>query len=286
MPKSNLARGGVPEAQPVGDAPPVARPDKTVALPPAILVTGGKSSIQLREDLAALDTERERNATRIVEMGVGRNAVLLTDDDAEAEAHDAEMQRVRRAIERFDLKRPALVQAVAQAEEREAAELRARQQAEARTEVEHILARLAEEYEAPAGIIAAFLADWKRVDDLATAAGIDGPDRVARQRDPAIIEPEREERYAVYFDEQGRETDAPYPPGMSLTGPDGTPDRPTRRREMRTRTRPAQQDSGVYLGCLANRTNLPPARVGQPAPWEGCDLMLKADDRPHVRRIF
>ncbi|AWI89225.1 hypothetical protein C0214_13725 [Methylobacterium sp. DM1] len=286
MPKSNLAGAGVHDAQLVGDSLPVARPDKPAAPPPAILATGCKSSIQLREDLAALDDEREQNATRFLEMEAGRNAVLLTDDDAEAEAHDAEMQRVRRAIERLDFKRPALVQAVAQAEEREAAEARARQQAEAQTEVERILARLAKEYEAPAGIIAAFLADWKRVDDLATAAGIDGPDRVARQRDPAIIEPEREERYAVYFDEQGRETDAPYSPGMSLTGPDGAPDRQPRRREMRTRTRPAQHDSGVYLGCLANRTNLPPARVGRPAPWEGCDLILKADDRPHVRRIF
>jgi len=100
MPKSNLARAAVPEAQPVGDGLPVDRPDKPVAPPPAILATGGKSSIQLREDLAALDTERERNATRFLEMEAGRNAVLLMDDDAKAEAHDAEMQRVRRAIVR------------------------------------------------------------------------------------------------------------------------------------------------------------------------------------------
>ncbi len=108
-----------------------------------------RSSTDLRADLVHLDADRAAAADRLSELEAGRDAVLLTDDDAKAEAHDAEMQRVRRAIERADLKRPGIVAAVEAAVAREEANAFARRQAEASAAVEAVIARLAKEYEAP-----------------------------------------------------------------------------------------------------------------------------------------
>ncbi|KQS59501.1 hypothetical protein ASG32_31365 [Methylobacterium sp. Leaf361] len=240
-----------------------------------------RPSADLRADLAHLDTDRGAAADRLAELEAGRNAVLLTDDDAKAEAHDAEMQRVRRAIERADLKRPGIVAAIEAAVAREEADAYARRQAEASAAVEAVIARLAKEYEAPAKIIAAFLADWQRAAELAEAAKVPGPDALVRERPPQMIAPAGEDVFLVYIDEQGRDTDQPYPPGAY------TPGMPTRRQQRRTRERPARYDTGIYLGALAGRANLPAARVGEAAPWEGADLALKSDlPQPHTRRFL
>lgn len=240
-----------------------------------------RSSAELRADLARLDAERSGGVDRLAELEASRDAVLLTDDDAKAEAHDAEMQRVRRAIERADLKRPGLVAAIETAQAREEADAFARQQAEATAAVEAVIARLAKEYEAPARIIAAFLADWQRAADLARAAKVPGPDALVRERPPQMIAPAGEDVFLVYVDEQGRDSDQPYPAGHY------SPGMPTRQQRRRTRERPARYDDGVYLGALAGRANLPAARIGQDAPWAGADLALKSDlPQQHIRRFF
>ena len=246
-----------------------------------------RSSADLRADLAQLDADRAAAADRLAMLEAGRDAVLLTDDDAKAEAHDAEIQRTRRAIERADLKRPGVVEAIAAADAREAADAFARQQAEARAAVEAVIDRLAKEYEAPAKAIAAFLADWQRADEMARAAKVPGPDAQVRERAPEMIAPAGEDVILVYIDEQGRDTDQPFRPGSYGLRPDLTPDAPTRPQRRRTRERPAKYDAGVYLGSLAGRANLPPARVGSAPPWEGTDLALKSElPQPHVRRFL
>lgn len=172
-----------------------------------VAATAERSSNDLRADLTDLDAVREASVAHLTELEVSRDSVLLTDDDARAEAHDAEMQRIRRAIERADLKRPGLVAAIEAAVSRETAEAKARQQVEARESVTALIARVHKEYEEPATIISAFLSDWKRVSELARAAGVEGPDRLLRERDPQMIEPEGEDVYLAYIDEHGRETD-------------------------------------------------------------------------------
>ena len=240
-----------------------------------------RASAGLRSDLARLDADRIAAANRLDELEAGRDAVLLTDDDEKAEAHDAEMQRVRRAIERSDLKRPGVVTAIEAAVAREEADAFARKQAEASAAVEAVIGRLGKEYEAPARIIAALMVDWQAAAELAEAAKVPGPDALVRVRAPQMIAPASEDVFFVYIDEHGRETDQPYPPGIQ------SPDMPTRQRRARTRERPARYDDGVYLGLLSGRVNLPPARVEQDAPWSGADLMLRSDvPEPHTRRFL
>lgn len=253
-------------------------------------VATAPTSAAIRVDLDALDRERETASTELARLRAGRDAVLLSGDDVAAERHDAEIARQGRAIERCDLRRPSLVADLEAAETREREEARARQQEEARAEVDRVIGRLGSEYEVPAKLIATFLADWQRVEALAKAAGVDGPDRLTRERDPVVIDPAGEDVRLVYIDEQGRDSDQPYPPGTYVLNAEGYPieDRsgyaprvlPTRRQERRAFPRAARYDRGIYLGSLAASTNLPPARVGAEAPWSGSDVTSasKADE--------
>lgn len=242
-------------------------------------VATAPTSATIRVDLDTLDRDRETAADELACLRAGRDAVLLTGDDAAAERHDAEIARQGRAIERCDLRRPGLVADLEAAAAREREEARARQQDEARAEVERVIGRLGSEYEVPAKLIATFLADWQRACVVADAAGVPGPDVVARERAPQIVEPAGEEVFLVYIDENGRDSDQPHPAGSYQTDARGSyvePDgrggtRPirSRRQERRTRPRAARYDGGIYLGSLAASTNLPAARAGAEAPWHG-----------------
>lgn len=249
------------------------------ALPPE------KSSEQLREELARLDADRAANIEKLDRLDDERTAVLLTDDDAKAEQHDAEAQRTRRAIERADLKRPAAVEAIAAAEERERLEARAIQQAEARSKVQAVLKRLDDEYGAPAKQIAAFLADWKEASEAARKADVDGPDTLAREQAPQLISEAGEDVHLVYIDEQGNDTDVPFPPGSYEADPEGKPIVKHRRQARRTTPRPAKYSDGIYPGPLAGHVNLPQARAGQQIIWNGESLEVKGYKAPLARYI-
>ncbi|QEN87726.1 hypothetical protein FZC33_16000 [Labrys sp. KNU-23] len=64
----------------------------------------GRSSDKVRSDIGALTAQRAEAEKKLAELESARRSVLLQDDDTKAEAHDADMARQRRAIERANLK--------------------------------------------------------------------------------------------------------------------------------------------------------------------------------------
>ena len=246
---------------------------RTVEPEPTIPV---RDAVAIRSDLEQLAVARDAAVIRLAELEAQLADILLTDDDAAAERHDAEIARQRRAIERADLKRPALECELVDAERREQAERQAVQQAQANAAVEAVLAEIEAEYNEPARRIAAFLDRWNAAANLAQAAGVPGPDRRLRAI-PGDYEPERIETYTVWIDPNSVEHASKPQPAVSVqdsrTGQlvaenineqhwlDGW------RQEQGTRTIPSKRYPDTNLGSLAAAVRLPGAAVCDPGIW-------------------
>lgn len=221
-------------------------------------------------EIARLVADRETARLALAVLEGERNAVLLTDDDAAAERHDAEMGKQRRAIERCDLRRPGLEQALADALAREEAERKAAQVAEAEAEISAVMADIAAEYMGPAGRIAAFLARYEAANAKARAAGVADIDRRIRFK-AGSREPDREVDHRYFVDERGQLTTDPYPP-MQYAREDDDGVRynelgyaiPMRGRRWGKRTVKGAVIPQQGAPDLATVVNLPGAHLGEP----------------------
>lgn len=253
------------------------------------------TSASLRADLARLDAERAEAERRLEEMTQARSGILLTGDDDQADAHDQEMARVRRTVERADLRRPSMVETIAAVEKQERDEATAKLQADARALVNEVITDLQPRYRALADELAGLLARWTEAAAIARAAGVETPDDLVRKRERRLIQAAyaAEETYTVYVDADGMETNQRFPPGSYDPSGDPSPDQRTAelpyrmrchghsRRERveahasRTKTRiiqvPAKYEDGFDLGPLAAVVRLPGLTMGEADFWPRSD---------------
>ncbi len=238
-------------------------------------VSNAKSSADIRADLDALAAERQAAVEAVERLEATRNGILLLDDDAQAEAHDAEMARQRRAIERCDLKRPGMETALAEAEAREDAERREAARVEAEAAVQAVLADVDACYAKPAKKIAEFMARLERAEALARAAGVETIHHRHRFK-PGFTEPDRTEPRVRFLDERGNVTDSRYGPmAATYAGLDAEGYRlnesghryPERRRTTVHETIPGREHAPVHAEYLAYAVRLPGFSLGDPDFW-------------------
>ena len=215
-------------------------------------------------EIDGLERERADAVAALARGESDRAAILLTGDDKKAERHDADMARHRRAIERVDLRLPALRDALADAQASEAAARDAAKRDEAEAAIAAFAKTFKAAYEDPAAKIAAFCQEWARLDDLARDAGVESPtsrflSTVLQEEQPARY---RDELYETYLDEFGRETTISHG-----TNPEGL------RR---------QQDGDKYLRRKVTRTRrvLVAARVA--AIYDSATALPKAVSLPAI----
>jgi hypothetical protein len=244
------------------------------------------TSATLRADLDRLDQDRAAAVADLARLEGSRRDVLLSGDDAAAERHDAEMARQRRAIERADLRRPGIVDALDGAEQREEAERITKIKNDANGIVSAFLKTAEERYRKPALELVAFLQEWQRVSAIAKEAGVPGPNAILRTCDRVLLKPERveEESYFVFVDENGVEMGNEWPAGSyreingqrHLIGTSGRPSaipaQPHRKVEKtRTVRRPAEWQEATYTQDLAYAVKLPNLQLGEPFIWPKAD---------------
>ena len=216
----------------------------------------GRSSAEVRADIETLKKERTAAETRLAELEATYNDVLLNGTDKEAEKHEAETAKQRRAIQRADLRLPPLEEELQDALEREERERFAAQQERARKAVRDVIARAEAEYADPAGKIAAFLADWEAATKLAQEARTDTPNEALRCRQSKMGEATTQD-YVVYVNKFNHERETA-PAADDPNGP--------WRAKIRTRVIPPKMIPGDYQKDLTTTVSLPG---------------LKLDDRPY-----
>jgi hypothetical protein len=247
---------------------------------------GPAASVTLRGDLDRLDQDRAAAVAELALLQRTRKDVLLSGDDAAAERHDSDMARQRRAIERADLRRPGVVDALDEAEQREEAERVAKIKNDANRTVSAFLKTVEERYRKPALELVAFLQEWQQVSGIAKEAGVPGPNAILRTCDRVLLKPERveQESYFVFVDENGVETGNEWPAGsyQEINGqrhligtsgrPSAIPAQPHRRVEKtRTVRRPAEWQEATHIQDLAYAVKLPNLQLGEPFIWPKAD---------------
>jgi hypothetical protein len=216
-----------------------------------------RSSTEIRADIDTLKKERASAEARLGELEATYNDVLLNGTDKEAEKHEAESAKQRRAVQRADLRLPPLEDELQDALEREERERFAEQQERARKAVQDIIARAETEYAVPAAKIASFLKDWEAATDLAEAAKIDPPNSVLRCRPARMGEPTTQE--VVVYTNRFRHVSERLPPADDPNGPWEA--------SVRTKVVPPVMVPGDYLPDLATSVALPPLKLNDRAIW-------------------
>ena len=176
-----------------------------------------RSSAVIAGELAELERSKSEAQARLADLDAKYDAAILAGDNA-AERHEAETAATKRAIRRAELRTLELQPELKAAQELEAETNLRRRQSEARGAVAAVIAEIERSYREPAKVIAMFLQRYNAAERLAADAGVEGPHRLLRV-EPDTIVPASEEKYDVYINEHGQETDRPYPAGVYLLDP-------------------------------------------------------------------
>ena len=216
----------------------------------AIAPMSAQSSGEIQALIDGIEREKADAGAALIRAEGERPQLLLSADDRKLDRHDADMIRHRRAIERVDLRLPALRDALSEAQSREALKRKAAQRTDVTAKIDAFAQTFAAAYEEPAKQIAAFCMRWAELDQLARDAGVEGPSSrflatELRGEEPAQYETEE---YQTYLDEFGRETLISHG-----TNPEGI-----RRRE----------DGDKYLRQLVTRTRQVKTSDAKPALYD------------------
>lgn len=207
---------------------------------------GGAESVERTSGTIQAEIEQtERaliDANATAEKLAGEYDTAIRHSDEAAEKNERASAAAKRAARRAELRLQDLNPELAEAIERERAAARDKLQAEARAEVDAFMRTADTEYAEPASRIAAFLAEYARVDSIALDAGIKGPSALRCRAGEEVRVPDGEVVETYYIDEHGNETGSRHPPGAYRLHPqtgeklDGL-GRPLPEYRTRTRTR-------------------------------------------------